>query len=74
MIQTHCICCVLHFQSYAATDLTGGTGLRPGGWGPLALLPKIPLTPELSYLPILYILCVEDKWSKKQCFGHVRMF
>ena len=35
MIQAHCIYCVLYLKSNAAADLTGGTDLQPGGWGPL---------------------------------------
>lgn len=30
-------------QSHAAGDLPGGTGLWPGGWGPLLLAMKGPL-------------------------------
>ena len=34
-VQAHCIYCVLYLKSNAAADLTGGTDLQPGGWGPL---------------------------------------
>ena len=35
MIQAHYIYCALYFLFNATTDVTAGTGLWPGGWGPL---------------------------------------
>ena len=35
MIQMHYIYCALFLSSNTSTDLTGGTGLWPRGWGSL---------------------------------------
>ena len=35
MIQGHYVYCALYFLFNATTDVTAGTGLWPGGWGPL---------------------------------------